>query len=137
TSKQDAQGRTDDLNSSGYVYLRDAEGAWWSTTIDEDGLFSFPGVAEGEATVLFTLANPRGTVMDGDDEHLKRTEEHGGQDVTYLDPDSGEQIPARIPNTTFFEGTVAVSASGDAEPAEFRNTLVMNSATVSHAGEAS
>src|SRR5690606_5143977 len=36
-----------------------------------------------------------------------------------------------------FEGTVAVSASGDAEPAEFRNTLVTTSASVSHAGEAS
>ena len=132
TGKQNADGSTDRLNSTGYVYLQDAEGKWWSTSRDADGRFTFTGAAEGEAKVFFTLSNTRQTVQSADDEHLARTTEHGGQAVTYLNPTTGETVNARIPQSiSLLEGTVTVPAAGEsADAAQFRSTMIHNTATV-------
>ncbi|MGO3648430.1 hypothetical protein [Agrococcus casei] len=130
-------GEGDRLNDSGYVYLQDADGEWFSTSADEQGQFTFTGAAEGEAKVFFTLANTRGTVQNADDQHLTRTTEHGGQPVTYVDPATGETTDARIPSSTpLLQGTATVSEAGvETDVEQFRSTMIHTNATVSADGE--
>lgn len=132
TSKQNADGSTDRLNSTGYVYLQDAAGDWYSTAIDEDGRYTFTDVADGEAKVFFTLSNSRQTVQNADDEHLARTSQHGGQPVTFINPTTGETVNARIPQSiTLLEGTATVPTAGEsADVAQFRSTMIHTNATV-------
>ena len=82
-----------------YIYVQDAAGQWWSTTANADGTYTIEGLAEGQATVYFTMPNSPGRQVVFNAEDTSRFEQgtmEAANDVNYYDSTTGEIIPARI-----------------------------------------
>ena len=136
TSVRDIYGYTD-AHHNGYVYLRDADGSWFSTTLNADGLHTFAGIAAGPADVFFTVPGGGATVQNADDEHLPTTREHRGQaDVTYIDPVTGQHTQGGvIPAIDLYVGAITVPEAGETAAAgQFRSSTVELSAQVKGQG---
>ena len=96
TSVRDVYGYTD-AHNSGYVYLRDADGSWFSTTLNADGLHTFTGVAAGPADASSAIRQRDVLLRDRYEREFRRfTADNPRVQTTFHGWVAPEEVPRRM-----------------------------------------
>lgn len=110
-------GTSDAKRTSGFIYLRDAAGAWWAASADGAGDYVLPGMAAGPATVYAEVPGPgtRAAAQEaGTGAVLAQRSDIGFDSGVYRAP-TGQDSPTELAaGARYAEAPVTIAADGAA-----------------------